>query len=162
MADCRGAVPLSYVRQEHWETWIKFIEANKDVYWPVRDILKDGEQEAPPMTLLAPNSKPVPHPKNALTVELATMVASGRMQPDEAHLLKHELDVGMSRPVSDSDSSDSEYGSDESGSSDDSGSCSSYSDASFTDTTFDEDEMNDILKSLSTLGNAKPAVAWSN
>lgn len=165
MSDSRGAVPLSYVRQEHWETWIQFLEAKKDVYWPVRDIAKEGEQGAPPLALLGANTKPVPNPKNALTVELTQMVASGRMRPEEAHLLKHERDLGLARAVSDSDSSESSSSDGDSSCSYDSdeGSLSSYgSEDSYTESTFDEGEMKDILLSLSTLGSKQPPVAWSS
>jgi hypothetical protein len=85
MTDLRGAVPLSYVRKEHWPLWIEYLESKKDIIWPKRDLKKDGE-EGPP---LSPYATPK-DPPNALSIELATMVASGKMKPEEAQFLKSD------------------------------------------------------------------------
>jgi ankyrin repeat protein len=34
MTDCRGFLPLSYVRKDHWEQWNDFLRTKKDTYWP--------------------------------------------------------------------------------------------------------------------------------
>lgn len=145
MTDCRGAVPLTYVRKEHWGQWIQFLESKKEVYWPVRD---DKVEEAdPPLTLLEPNTRPLPDPEECLTPELAAMVASGKISPDEAQLLKRDASDDEYSEDEDSDL-DSEYDSEE-------GSEISDSDS---EASWDEEEMNDILNSL-TVPGAKP-VAW--
>jgi len=90
MADCRSSVPLSYARKEHWEQWIAFFESKKEEFWPVRSISQDGEQSPPPLTLEEPNSRRFPDPRHSLTRELAQMVVSGRMAPEEAQFFKHE------------------------------------------------------------------------
>ena len=83
MTDSRGAVPLSYVRRDHWPLWIEFLESKKDEWWPVRT----EEDKPAPLVDVAPNERPVPEPANALSIELAGMVASGVMSPAEAALL---------------------------------------------------------------------------
>jgi hypothetical protein len=118
MTDKRGALPLSYVRQEHWSDWIEYLESKKDIFWPKRNVDVDGDQEAPALTLLEANSIPMPDPKNALTAEMAAMVASGRMTAEEAKFLKYDKDdetCDSSDEDSDGDydSDDSEYDSDE-------------------------------------------------
>lgn len=87
MTDCHGAGPLSYVREEHWAQWHDFLESKKDVIWP----FLDNAQEAPPLTLQLPNTRSVVEPDNALTVELARMVANGRMTPAEASMLNYDV-----------------------------------------------------------------------
>eukprot|EP00797_Seminavis_robusta_P029642 Sro5_g004530.1 ANK (352) ;mRNA; f:180454-181847 len=67
MTDSRGAVPLSYVRREHWPQWIEFLESKKDTWWPpVR-----GVDQPSVLVDVAPNEKPIPEPVNALSMELA-------------------------------------------------------------------------------------------
>ena len=117
MTDSRGAVPLSYVRREHWPLWIKFLESKKDAWWPIKT-----EEDIPaPLVEMTPNECPLPEPDNALSIELTGMVASGVLSPEEAMILKednseddsdgHYSDDGDSDD--DSDSDDSEYDSDD-------------------------------------------------
>jgi hypothetical protein len=117
MTDKRGALPLTYVRQEHWSDWIEYLESKKDIFWPKRDWEMDGEEEPPVLTMMEANSLPMLDPKNSLTVELAAMVASGRMKPDEAKFLKYDNEdetCDSSGDDSDGDSDfDSDYDSDE-------------------------------------------------
>jgi len=82
MADCRGALPLSYVRHENWAAWLQFLQAKKDVFWPRRDT--SGEEPDPPLTLCGPNSRPIPNPVRHLTPHIAAIVASGKLSPFEA------------------------------------------------------------------------------
>jgi hypothetical protein len=89
MIDARGHLPLNYVRKEHWGEWIEFLEANKDIYWPPRSS-SDPEQGSPQHALEGPNTRPIPDPKNALSLDLARLVASGRMTPEEAKILNSE------------------------------------------------------------------------
>jgi ankyrin repeat protein len=88
MRDCRGAQPLSYVPEAHWADWMTFLSQHKDKYFPM---LRPGTNApVPPLTQKAPNSRPVADPPNALSLELARMVASGRMSPAEVRLLLDE------------------------------------------------------------------------
>jgi hypothetical protein len=117
--DKRGALPLSYVRKEHWSDWIEYLESKKDVFWPKRKPEVDGDEEPPALTLLSANSLPMVDPKNSLTVEMAAMVASGRMTPEEAKFLKYDKEdetCDSSDDCSDGDydsDDDSEYDSEE-------------------------------------------------
>jgi hypothetical protein len=69
--------------------------------------------------LLEASFIPIPDPINALTVEMAAMVASGRMTPEEAKFLKYDKEDETISDSSDDDSDgdydsdDSEYDSDE-------------------------------------------------
>ncbi|CAB9513974.1 ANK [Seminavis robusta] len=79
MTDSRGAVPLSYVRREHWPLWIEFLESKKDLWWPP----KTEEDKPAPLIDVAPNECPIPEPENALSIELAGMVASESSSDDD-------------------------------------------------------------------------------
>ena len=134
MTDCRGATPLSYVRKEHWAFWIEFLENKKEIFWPKRDLANDGEQEPPALAMLGASTQPLATPANELTLELADIVVSGKMQPEEAKFLQYDQGDGDACDSSDDDGSeddDSNNGSDDSGSS------------------FDEGEMASILSNLS-------------
>jgi hypothetical protein len=155
MTDSRGAVPLSYVRREHWPEWIEFLESKKDTWWPpIR-----GVDQPSVLVDVAPNERPIPEPENALSIELAGMVASGVMTPAEAKLLQeedeaeddsedHSDDEEDNSDDEEDDSDDDEEDDSEDADSDDGSECSSDDD--------DEDEyagmgmtmadMDDILK----------------
>jgi hypothetical protein len=82
LKDYTGALPLSYVRKGQEEVWIKFLKSILDVYWKP---LKDGqEHQVSPLMFLPAKSRPIPDPEEALPIKLAKLVASGRMEPDEA------------------------------------------------------------------------------
>jgi hypothetical protein len=83
MQDGAGASPLSLVRANQYGAWNEFLESILDTYWKARDG-SAGVQGPPPLALEKANSRPVPDPENALSLELAALVASGRMEPDEA------------------------------------------------------------------------------
>ena len=154
--DNRRVLPLSYLRSEQWTAWTKYLMSRKKKYWPERDIVKQGVQPDPPLTLHGPNTNTIPEPKDPLPQELVRMVANGRMQPMEAVLLKDDLHVDSStasESICDdySDSFDLTDDNDE----DD---FSSSSDQSELSTTFDEKEMQEIL---CCLGKGQ-AIAWSS
>jgi len=99
LMDCRGAVPLSYVRKEHWAAWLEFFASHKDVFWPKRDLARrscstrtsvvqaEKDEDPPELTRLPPNSRPLKEPKSSLTPDLAALVAQGRITPLEAKFL---------------------------------------------------------------------------
>ena len=132
MLDCRGAAPLSYVKKENYQKWIDFLDSRKERFWPARDIATEGEERPPPLTLRPPHSIPIPDPVHALPLEVAAMVASGRMEPEEAIYLDDEDD-------DDSDDSDgSDLDSDDSGSYSDDSSMSSSEGSDFDQEEFAE------------------------
>ena len=135
LKDGRGQTPLSYVRREAWKPWKKFLHSKIDTFWPQREVLRDGPEGPPPLTTKEPDSRKIPAPKDKLPLELATMVAQGRMDPAEAQFLRHmddDEDEGSTGGTSCSDDDDD----------------SSDSDESDSDFSFDEDEMADILQSV--------------
>lgn len=99
-----------------------------DAFWPIRD----DEQAPPALTREQPHTRPVPEPEHALTVELARMVANGRMTPAEAKFLNYD--------VPHEDSSNHEDNSE------------SESDSEFSESTddgsWDEEGMKAILESF--------------
>jgi len=150
MTDSRGAVPLSYVRREHWPEWIEFLETKKDLWWPPIT----GTDEPSMLVDVAPNERPIPEPENAFTPELAGMVASGVMSPTEAKMLQEEdeemegvedsSDEEDSDDESDDDNDDSDDDSDEYDSDDDSS--SDGEDEEFQGMGMTMADMDDILK----------------
>lgn len=119
MIDSRGHCPLNYVREEHWVEWIRFLDTHKDIYWP-EAVDNDTKRAAPPLTLQSADTRPLADPVNALPLQLASLVAVGRMRPSEAMLLNKASDdtVGTAGFDDDSNSfsssgedSDSDYSS---------------------------------------------------
>lgn len=86
LTDTRGLRPLDYVREEHHAAWIKFLDSQKDIYWPA---LSEGSQPNNMSKLVRqePNSRPLKDPDNALPPDLACMVVAGCIAPVEALVL---------------------------------------------------------------------------
>ena len=133
LLDCRGAAPLSYVKPNNFEVWIKFLQTKVERFWPARNIGTEGEERPPPLTLRAAHSLPVPDPVHALPLEVCAMVANGRMQPEEALYLDESGSDDDSSYDSDGDSED-----DDSGDSDDD---SDSEDSGSDESDFDQEEM---------------------
>lgn len=87
LKDARGSLPLTYVPKNLWDLWKKFLSNKLDDYFPKAIIMTNAP---PPLTLQRPNSRPVPNPVNALSVEMARLVCSGRLRPEEAIMLMEE------------------------------------------------------------------------
>jgi len=117
LLDCRGASPLSYIKKESHGIWMDFLAENLDEYWPRRDTSTEGEERPPPLTLRQPHSLPIPDPGHALPLEVAAMVANGRMEPEEAVFLDDSSDDSEYDSEDDSsydsDESDSDLSSDD-------------------------------------------------
>ena len=92
LLDCRGAAPLSYVKKDNYTSWVTFLESKVDRFWPARDVSTEGIERPPPLTLRKPHSLPIPDPPHALPLEVAAMVANGRMEPEEALYLDDSSD----------------------------------------------------------------------
>lgn len=111
MADVRGACPLDYVRKDHYDFWIDYLDAHINRFWPCCAEIVGMHSKAS----CARNSRPIPNPANALTCDLASLVAAGRMKPDEALFLMREStsssdgdDCSLSDHEDDDDSDDDE------------------------------------------------------
>jgi Ankyrin repeats (3 copies) len=139
MADARGALPLSYVRKEHWSKWLQFLVAQKDAIWP----RITGGPTAPPLALLRPNSRPVEAPKVPLTLELARLVAGGRLLPEEARYM-------MLTPVLGDNDDEENDGTELDGASDD--------EDSDNDTSYSEERDFHVATSFTKSGMAKLCV----
>ena len=83
IVDCRGSPPLSYIRREHWKQWIEFLESKADRYWAPRDVSMEGEEAPPPLVGAPPHSHPIPDPKYAIPVDMAALIASGKLDPGD-------------------------------------------------------------------------------
>ena len=148
MTDARDAVPLSYVHKEDWKAWIEFLDANKEHFWPIRDVRAQGEQDDPELATLEPNSCPVPDPPNALPPSMAALVACGKMSPKEAALLQQEDES--------EDESGSEYDSEEDSGSEDEDDSDYDSDDS--EEWEEEGELAQLMKQLPTQRMAQGAM----
>ena len=84
MEDARGALPLSYVHKTQYAEWIQYIDSVKDQYWPIVTSPVMGNL----LVRQPPHTRPIIDPMNALSIELATMVANGRLEPHEASVIK--------------------------------------------------------------------------
>jgi hypothetical protein len=108
MQDAAGATPLSFVRADQYGAWNTYLESILDTYWKPRDA-SAGIECPPPLALRKSNSRPVPNPENALSLDLAALVSSGRMEPDEAiatHNLSEDDEDDMTWDENDDDSDD--------------------------------------------------------
>lgn len=81
MKDYTGSLPLSYIRKGQYSVWIQYLETVLDVYWPH---LKGHKHELSQLMFLPTNTRPMPDPEFPLPIRLCKLVASGRMEPDEA------------------------------------------------------------------------------
>lgn len=68
-----------------------FLKTILDKYWPPRDPTA-AAQGPPPLSLEKACCFPVANPHNALALDLATLVAKGRMDPEEALKAQEMLD----------------------------------------------------------------------
>ena len=83
IVDCRGKSPLSYIKREHWKQWIEFLKSKADRYWAPRDLSMEGEEAPPPLVGAPPHSHPIPDPKNAIPLNLAALISSGKQDPED-------------------------------------------------------------------------------
>jgi hypothetical protein len=91
MMDGSGALPLAYVRKEQYAVWNAFLASILDIYWSPHNA-STCNQGPPPLALEKANSRPANDPEHALSIELAAMVSSGRMQPEDAIEAQSEAD----------------------------------------------------------------------
>jgi hypothetical protein len=134
MVDARGHTPLSYTRQDHWSEWLQFLNAKKEIYWPRRS----KEEAAAAMDLTsALNAAPIRRAatENEISIEMAKMVAEGKLTPKEAIYLRSQGDESTS-----DDSDDDDDDSDEDDSEDDS---ESYDDEDSVTEEGEDDEASE-------------------
>jgi len=171
MTDCRGALPLSYVPKDQWSAWLLFLESKKEKYWSNRNVALIGKEQPPQLTQYAAHTRPLLDPPGALPPSLASMVASGRIKPEEAKLLMYEVNddnadaivrtdciqTAATKRLFDSDDTNHDSDTDESSDYDDDS--SEYdSDDSMSESSFDDDEW-DLREELAIILNRPVAVA---
>jgi hypothetical protein len=164
------ATPLSYVRNTDWPAWVDFIQKHADIYWPLLTTetsdqnVQDQDQQhysdrcmmhsqPPPRTQQEPNSQPIPDPKPALTLEMATMVSGGKITPVQAEyfcFISHR----------DSDADDEEEESDMSDSDSDSDSNNDDSSSSSSRIVLGRQEMAEIMEILSVPKAHATPILW--
>jgi ankyrin repeat protein len=83
MMDSDGTLPLAYVPKKQYGAWNAFLASILDTYWNPCDA-STSNQGPPPLALEKANSRPAENPEQALSVELATLVSSGKMKPEDA------------------------------------------------------------------------------
>jgi Ankyrin repeats (3 copies) len=172
LADCRGSVPLQYVARDHWGEWIQWLEAHKDIYWPRRNRVTEGEVIPPPLTQLPPHSRAAYIPTNPLSPALAKMLVSGRMSPEEVEVLRYELqeneededdsdddDDNNDEDDDEDDDSDSDYDSDDD---DDDSMESSVDDEDVMCSKEEEEEMANLIHYMKTRRGVNNIAVTSN
>ena len=103
MCDCRGVAPLAYVKRDNWSRWVEYLASRADEFWPyrvgagLRGLAAGAAEDPPPLVGRGPDSCPVPDPPGAASLEMARLVASGRLGPEEARRRRDEWEeVGTS------------------------------------------------------------------
>jgi hypothetical protein len=111
MMDGGGALPLSYVPKEQYGAWNIFLASILDTYWSASGYsMNEGP---PPLALERANSRPAEDPENALSIELATLVSSGNMKPDDAIEAQMEAEETDHDETTMHDDDDDDYDEDE-------------------------------------------------
>ena len=102
VTDKNGKTPLQYLTVDKWPRWMSYLESKRDVYFPQRepvgDTIRDKQQQIPPRCSnalegeVSNESSPdhdvkevtVVDPPNSLSPEVAALVASGKVRPEDA------------------------------------------------------------------------------
>lgn len=97
MVDDSGATPLSFVPNGDWAKWVEFLEAVKDIYWPLSRC-KDGtcvtesfsfSFEVLNVAFAKSNDvRSLPDPPKPLDVGMAQLVAMGKLTPQNANAVR--------------------------------------------------------------------------
>jgi ankyrin repeat protein len=102
ISDASGKLPLSYVKMDREPAWLNFLMSKMDQYWPTCDGMETESKKSddgaaaslppppPSITSQQPGTRPLVDPTYALPIQLASMVADGRIEPDEAEFLKYD------------------------------------------------------------------------
>ena len=76
--DKQGKCALEYVRKERFPDWLAFLKESLDTYWPL------DKSISPLLAASLPRERgPAPDPVEAVSVELATQVAMGKISVEE-------------------------------------------------------------------------------
>ncbi|KAL3936578.1 MAG: hypothetical protein SGBAC_008131 [Bacillariaceae sp.] len=83
LMDCRGFLPLDYVRKESHPNVIQYLSRVMDDFFPHRSV-DDETDLSPALTRRQPHSSPVPDPEKAMLPMTASLVANGKIEPEDA------------------------------------------------------------------------------
>jgi ankyrin repeat protein len=111
MADCRDTVPLQYVPKQSWAIWREYIDTIIEEIFPVRSrpqSIVEHADEGAVLARMRPNTRPLVCRSNALRMELARIVATGRMEPEEIDVIRGTTTCGVSSCSESCDTSDSD------------------------------------------------------
>jgi ankyrin repeat protein len=85
MTDCHKEEPLSYVQRAHYNEFIHILEYHKEHFWPSKSSVLPrnfGKRETQILTFAKQ--------KDTITSEIALMLSSGRMDPEEVILFQYD------------------------------------------------------------------------
>ena len=145
MEDARGSLPLSYAQKAQYPQWKQFLEEHKDHFWPA---VANPTFAASQALLIhqAAHSRSVADPANALSLELAAMVANGRMEPHEATLIKEHGPMTEEVDETDAETLDDDSDSEEDDSEDESD--SDYDSEEDDDSEYEDEEMLNEMEAI--------------
>jgi hypothetical protein len=91
--DNSGALPLSYVRREHWGHWLQFLAFKKDEYLPESGGTNSANVSVAsiPVPIYYVKNNYTPQIIPPLPIEVARMVASGKLPPEQARKFTRAL-----------------------------------------------------------------------
>jgi hypothetical protein len=161
--DSRGEAPLSYVRREDWTSFTRFLMSKKNRYWPDRDFAMLGPEEEPEVLTRGPNSRPITTPSADISLDAIADLASGintKRGTFASSAGSRSLEDGLTEYSESSYSENfegTEFTEDDDYDDSDSDSDDDDDDEETSLASFDEDELNDILRSL----DSRVPIQWS-
>lgn len=176
VADARGRLPLNYVREENWSAFTRFLMKKKDDLFPDKLF---GETSSPSSSSSSannnrkkqnfvnnlwrekPNSSLIRHPKKHISIQMARLVAQGRMSPAEVEFLTkgvkhvrplHQSDEEEEKLDSEADFADEDDDEEDEAEDDETNDDEEDDSSNGSCISFDEQEMADLLVSIGSIG----------
>ena len=143
------------MRQDNWTPFTLFLSRNKDTYWPDKLFGRTPEsalKDTAALMLQKPNTQATP--KHELSIQMARLLAHGKMSPEEVEFLTRPDTVKMSD--SDDDNASSSGNDNDDDDDDDDDDSEDDDDSVESEISFDEQEMAELLASIGTTA----PVAW--
>ena len=85
--DRGGKTPLEFLIPAKWEMWTNFLIRRKEIYWPpmrARPAPAEWDEWSRKLVIMAGPGDCLPDPAGSLSLKIATLVASGKIKPDDA------------------------------------------------------------------------------
>lgn len=168
VADARGRLPLHYVREDNWSAFTRFFMKRKDNLWPDKFLGGTNNNNNDNDSLFVkekPNSRHLRLPKKQISIQMARLVAQGKMSPAEVQFLTKGVDAKttlVSEEEEDlllngEDSADFANDDDEKGEEKENNDEDDEDEDESSCVSFDEQEMADLLENIGSIG----PVDWS-